>query len=95
MALFHQSFTVGTTPTLIAEIPAKNPTINIDIINEDNSPIYVGDAEVSTTGADKGLTVSKNTVYHIALNAGDKLYAVSAAGTSANAVSVLYSKVIG
>jgi hypothetical protein len=95
MTLFHDSFTVATSATLIVEVPLKNPTVLVTIVNDDNNPIYIGDSAVATSGADKGLTVSKNTAYNIALNAGDKLYAVSAAGTASNSVSVLYSKVIG
>lgn len=94
MALFHESFTVGTTPTLIVTIPEGNTTTRVAIVNDDNSSIYVGDSAVATSGADKGLTVVKSTVYNIDLNAEDTLYAVSAAGTAAYAISVLYSKVV-
>lgn len=95
MALVHDTFTVTTSPTLIATIPAKNPTIMVTVVNDDNSSIYIGDSTVAASGADKGLTVVKNTSYNIALNAGDNLYAISSAGTASNSVSVLYSKVIG
>jgi len=95
MTLVHDSFTVGTSPTLIATIPAKNPTTMVTVVNDDNSSIYIGDVTVATSGADKGLTVVKSTSYNIAMNAGDKLYAISAAGTTSYAVSVIYSKVIG
>ena len=94
MTVVHESFTVGTTPVLIAEIPAKNPTTSVDIVNDDNNSIYIGDATVTTSGVDKGLTVKKDSVYTLQLNATDKLYAVAAATTGANAVSVVYSRVI-
>jgi len=94
MALVHDSFTVTTSPTLIATIPAKNPTTIVTISNDDNSSIFIGDETVAASGADKGITVVKNVNYNLSLNAGDKLYAISAAGTSAYAVSVFYSKVI-
>lgn len=95
MALVHDAFTVGTSATLIATIPAGNPTTTVAVVNEDNSSIFIGDSSVTASGVDKGLPVVKSTVYNIQLNANDKLYAVSAAGTLANAVVVLYSKVIG
>jgi hypothetical protein len=95
MTLVHDTYTVGTSATLIATIPAKNPTIMVTITNDDNSSVFIGDATVAASGADKGITIVKNTSYNLALNAGDKLYAISAAGTSAYAVSVVYSKVIG
>ncbi len=64
------------------------------IVNDDNNSIYVGDSAVSTSGADKGMTVKKDSIYTLELNALDKLYAVAAVATGANAVSVVYSRVI-
>jgi len=93
MALIHQSFTVGTSPVLLAEIPPKSPETTVQIVNDDNNSIYIGDLTVATSGVDKGLTVKKDSVYSIRLNAGDKLYGIAAISTSANAVSVLYSSV--
>lgn len=95
MAIIHESFTVNSTPNLIAELPEGNPATTVHIINDDNATVYIGDITVTSTGADKGLPVKKDTVYTLELNAEDKLYAVSATTTSANALSVLYSKVIG
>jgi hypothetical protein len=92
MALNHSTYTVGTTPTLIAEIPAKNPYTAVLIFNDDNNPIFVGDSSVAASGADRGLIINKSTVSsQIWLNAGDKLYAVSIAGTAPDKVTVLYS----
>lgn len=91
--LNHQAFTVGTSPVLLAHIGPKEPTTIVQIVNDDNNSIYIGDAQVATSGADKGLTVKKDSVYSIYLNAGDKLYAVAAVATGANAVSVLYTSV--
>lgn len=93
MALHHHSHTVGTTPVLLVDLPAKCPTTAVQIVNDDNNAIYIGDATVTTSGVDKGLTVKKDSVYSIYLNAGDKLYGVAVTPTGANAVSVLYSGV--
>lgn len=93
MALVHDTFTVGTTATLLATIPEGNPTTTVAVVNDDNSSIFIGDATIAVSGANKGLTVVKSTNYRIDLNAGDKLYGISSAGTSANAVTVLYSTV--
>lgn len=94
MSIYHATYTVGTTPTLIAEIPAKNPNTALLVFNDDNNPIFLGDSTVATSGADRGIKLSKSTTSsQIWLNAGDKLYAISEAGTSANTVSVLYSGV--
>ena len=91
MALNHAAFTVGTTPVLLVTIGPKEPTTTVTIVNDDNNSIYVGDSAVATSGADKGLTVKKDSAYRFDLNAGDKLYAVAATTTAANAVSVVYS----
>jgi hypothetical protein len=94
MSVYHATYTVGTTPTLIAEIPAKNPHTTLLVFNDDNNPIFLGDSTVATSGADRGIKLSKSTTSsQIWLNAGDKIYAISEAGTSANTVSVLYSGV--
>lgn len=94
MAVVHNEYTVGTTATLIAEIPAKNPLTAVLVFNDDNNPIFVGDATVTASGANLGLKISKSTTSsQIWLNAGDKLYAISAAGTSARAVVTLFSSI--
>jgi hypothetical protein len=94
VALIHDSYTVTTSPTLLATIPAGNPTTMVTVTNDDNSSIFIGDNTVAASGADKGITVIKNVNYNLALNAGDKLYGISAAGTAANAVTIFYSKVV-
>lgn len=92
MALHHNTVTVGTSPTLLCTIPAKAATVAVLVFNNDNSAIFLGDSTVATSGANLGLQLSKSTTAtQIWLNAGDSLYAISAAGTSANAVAVLYS----
>jgi hypothetical protein len=96
MAIVHQAYTVGTTPTLIAEIPAGNPNTAVLVFNDDNNSIFLGDNTVSVSNANIGLKVARSTTsFQIWLNGGDKLYAVSASGTAANTVVTVYSKVIG
>ena len=65
MALVHETFTVTTSPTLLVTIPAGNPTTAVAVVNDDNSSIFIGDATVAASGADKGLTVVKSTNYVI------------------------------
>ena len=89
--LNHQAFTVGTSPVLIVTLGPKEPKTAITVVNDDNNSIYVGDSAVATSGADKGATVKKDSQYIFELHAGDKLYAVAATSTAANAVSVVYS----
>jgi hypothetical protein len=98
MAIVHDSFALAAnTATLIATIPDGNPTTVVTVTNANAASIFLGDASVSTSGnIDRGIRVATNTNQSIWLNSGDKLYAISLAGTSASYdVSVLYSKVIG
>lgn len=97
MALVHDSFALAAnTATLIATIPEGNPTTSVIVTNTNASSIFLGDSSVSTSGnVDRGIRVATNTNQEIWLNAGDKLYAISLAGTSASFdVAVLFSKVV-
>ena len=95
MTLIHNSVTVGTTATLIAEIPVGNPNTAVQVSNTDSAAIFLGDDSLDNTGVNKGVRLASNGNLQVWLNSGDKLYAVSAAGTSAFAVAVTFSKVIG
>jgi len=96
MSLVHNSVTVpSATATIIATIPAGNPLTCVHVSNSDTAAIFVGVSSLSISGADKGVKISSAASLDIWLNAGDSLYAYSVAGTSANAVAVLFSKVIG
>lgn len=98
MAIVHDSFALAAnTATLIATIPAGNPTTVVTVTNANASSIFLGDSSVSTSGnVDRGIRVATNTNQSIWLNSGDQLYAISLAGTASSFdVSVLYSKVIG
>jgi hypothetical protein len=96
MSLVHNSVTVpSATATIIATIPAGNPLTCVHVSNSDTAAIFIGDSSLSNSGADKGCKVSAAAALDVWLNAGDSLYAYSVAGTSANAVAVLFSKVVG
>ena len=96
MTLVHNSVTVpATTATVIATIPTGNPLTCVHVSNSDSAAIFVGDSSLSNSGADKGAKISAAAALDIWLNSGDSLYAYSVAGTSANAVAVLFSKVVG
>ena len=95
MAIVHESFTVGSTPVLIVNLPEGNPATVVTVFNDANHTIYIGEATVAASGADKGVPAYKDYIYTVTLNAEDKLYAVSATTSPANALTVLYSRVIG
>ena len=97
MALSHESFTLAAaTPKLIASIPAGNHPVHVSITNVNAVAIFLGDSTVSASGnADRGIKVASEATREIWLNAGDDLYAISAAGTGSSFdVAVLYSKVL-
>jgi hypothetical protein len=86
MAFGHNNVTVGTTPTLLGR-----PTNSVYIFNSDAAAIFVGGADVTTSGARRGLSVALTNGTLQINNINGPIYAISAAGTSANAVQVLFS----
>ena len=96
MALVHNAFTLAAnTPTLLCTIPAGNPLTSVIVTNADTASVFIGDASVATGAtADRGVRIATLTNQQVWLNAGDSLYAISLAGTSAYNVSVLYSNVL-
>jgi hypothetical protein len=92
MALIHDNSTVGTAATLVAEIAiGSRQNLPVYFSNADSQPIWIGDSMVTTTGANVGIRVAANANLQLWLNGGDKIYAVSAAGTAAGAVVTTYS----
>jgi len=93
MALIHTNITVGTTPTLLVTIPNGIKGVAVQIQNRDSVAIYVGDSAVTAaSGANGGhLIAATSGTLQVWMNGNDSIYAISAAGTSAGAVSVIYS----
>jgi hypothetical protein len=92
MAFNHENVTVKTTVTLLAEVPTgQRQNITLYIQNNDSAAIFVGDSAVAASGATAGWKVNAGAAVQFWCNAGDKLYAISAAGTAASAVVVTYS----
>jgi hypothetical protein len=93
MALIHQNVTVGTTPTLLTTIPNGVGYVAVSIQNRDGAAVYVGDnAITAASGANGGhLIAATSGTFQIWLHGNESIYAISAAGTSTGAVSVLYS----
>jgi hypothetical protein len=92
MALVHNNVTVGTSPTILAQIPNGVGKVDVTIYNNDTYPIFVGDSAITVTaGSNQGLTIPKSLPYTITLNGNDILYGVSISGTNTGAVVVLYS----
>jgi hypothetical protein len=91
MALFHDNATVQTTATLIAQVSQTARYTAVSIQNNHSAAIFIGDETIATSGATKGHTIGAGNNFQIWLNAGDKIYAISAATTAAGAINILYS----
>ena len=92
MALVHLNSTAGTTATLICQVQTGiQRGVAVQIQNGDSASIWIGDATITTSGATKGHVITTGTTFQLWLNPGDKVYAISAAGTAAGAVVITYS----
>ena len=93
MALIHANVTVGTSPTALVTIPNGVGYVAVQIQNRDTAAIYVGDSSVTAaSGANGGHTVAATTgSLQVWMHGNETIYAVSAAGTTTGAVSVIYS----
>jgi hypothetical protein len=85
MAVDNNSITVGTTPTKLCQADT-----GAYVANTDAAAIFVGGPRVATSGANKGVSVAATSGV-LQLRFKGTLYAVSAAGTAANAVTVISS----
>jgi hypothetical protein len=93
MAIVHLNKQVANTATLLTTLLSSTKYTAVSVQNNDSASIFVGDATVTVSGADKGHVVAAGATYQVWLYGGDSLYAISSAGTAANAVSILYSQV--
>jgi hypothetical protein len=93
MAIVHVNKTVANTATLLTTLNSGTEYTEISIQNNDSASIFIGDSTIAVSGANKGHVVAAGATYQLWLRASDAVYAISSAGTAANAVSVLYSQV--
>ena len=93
MALIHTNITVGTTPTALVTIPNGVGYVAVSIQNRDTAAIYVGDASITAaSGANGGHSIAATSgTLQVWMHGNETIYAVSAAGTTTGAVSVIYS----
>lgn len=92
MALVHLNATVGTTNGILFQIPTGiQRGVAVQIQNLDTAAIFIGDSSVTTSGATRGHSIAANASFQLWCNSNDKVYAISAAGTTAGAVVITYS----
>lgn len=92
MAIVHVNKTVATSATLLTTLESITDYNAVSIQNNDSASIFLGDSSVTTSGANKGHVITTGATFQLWLHASNALYAISAAGTADNAVSVLYSQ---
>jgi len=92
MALAQTNNTVGTTTSLLYCVPTGNrQNIPVYIDNLDTAAIWIGDSNITASGATQGIKIASGASRQLWMNSGDMLYAISAAGTGAGLVVVTAS----
>ena len=91
MALVHTNNTVGTTPTQIIQVPNGIGYAAVQIQNLDTASIWIGDTTITTSGATRGHLIAASGTFQLWLHGGDKVYAISAAGSAAGSCVITYS----
>jgi hypothetical protein len=90
MALVQTNTTVGTTATLIMTLPAGIGYKAVSLCNRDAAAFFYGTSAVTVAN---GQTLAAGTTVTVWLSGNDALYAVSAAGSTTCAASIVYSGV--
>lgn len=91
MALNLDNTTVGTTATPILTLPNGVGYVACQIFNNDSAAIFVGDQNVGKANPTVGLKIAAGASLQIWVHGNETIYAISAAGTAAGAVAIVYS----
>lgn len=95
MSFFHTNVTVGTTPTLLLTVPSGQVSTQVTIQNQDTASIFIGDTTITASGATRGHAIAAGAEHTRLYYPGDKIYAVSAAGTVAGGAIILFNTTSG
>lgn len=88
MAIDHQTYSVGTSPILIADAKDGVNKVMVYVFNNDaSSNIWVGDASVVTAGSSAGFKILKDSGYTFEIYGGEILYAISTTTTSVSVMT--------
>ena len=92
MAFKHiNSTTFTTTQPLITIVTGAQQQTPVTIYNGHSASIFIGDSTITTSGATIGRTIATLTTQTFNVNAGDVIYGISAAGSTAGAIVITYS----
>jgi hypothetical protein len=90
MAILHNNTTVSTTPISIVSIPVGHRYTAVQVSNTSGAVIFLGDENITATGATIGNRLPDNQSVQVWLGGGDTLYAVCGS-SPAGYISVIYS----
>lgn len=92
MAFKHYNTQTLTTTSLIHQVDANaRPQTPITIYNGHSAAIFLGDKNITTSGATIGRTLANATSQTFYASAGDQIWGISAAASAAGAVVITYS----
>jgi hypothetical protein len=92
MAFKHINASTQTVVSILHQVDKNaRPQTAISIYNGHSAAIFVGDTSITTTGATIGRTIPAANASVFYANAGDTIYAISAAASAAGAIVLTYS----
>jgi hypothetical protein len=92
MAFKHVNASTQTVVSILHQVDKNaRPGTAINIYNGHSAAIFIGDTSIATSGATIGRTIANGTSQVFYANAGDIIYAISAAASAAGAIVLTYS----
>jgi hypothetical protein len=92
MAFQHINASTQTVISILHQVNKNaRPLTPINIYNGHSAAIFIGDSTITTSGATIGRTIANATSQIFYANAGDTIYAISAAASAAGAIVLTYS----
>jgi len=92
MAFKHVNASTLTTASILFQVDKNaQPLTPVNIYNGHSAAIFIGDSTITTSGATIGRTIANATSQIFYVNAGDIVYAISAAASAAGAIVITYT----
>ena len=92
MAIKHINAQSQTAASILHQVDKNaRPNTPIVIYNGHSASIFIGDSTITTSGATIGRTIATVTTQTIYASAGDIIYAISAAQSTAGIIVLTYS----
>lgn len=92
MAFKHINASTLTVTSILHQVDKNaRPNTPIEIYNGHSAAIFIGDSTITTSGATIGRTIATVTTQTIYASAGDVIFGISAAGSTAGIIVLTYS----